>query len=1660
AAITAGNLVFSPALNGNGANYANFSFSVQDSAGAFDTVPNSVTINVTAVNDAPVAVADTAPTLVTESGVNPGNTAFAGTPSTTGNVLSNDTDVDTGDTKTVNSVNGLTTNVGTPINGTYGSISIAADGTYTYTLNNSLATTQALAQGQAVTEVFNYTLKDTANAVSNSTTLTINISGTNDAPVAVVDNASVVEAGVNPGNTAFAGTATASGNVLTNDTDVDTGDTKAVSAVNGLAANVGAASVAGTYGSITIAANGVYTYTLNNSLAATQALDQGQVVTDVFNYTVIDANGATSSVNINVSVTGTNDAPIAVTDTYSMAEDSAAITLTPLTGDTDPDGTTPSILSINGTTLTPGTAQTIAVPNGVVNVSSAGIISFTPALNFNGTVSFPYVITDGSATATANQTITVTAVNDAPIAIGSSNTGLEDAVSIPVVVQGTDVDGTIASFSLSSLPTNGALYLDAAMTILVVTGTDIAATGNSLTLYFKPQADFNTQVGLPPATQTDVPLSFNFTAKDNNGAVSNVATETITITPVNDGPPVAVNDAFQALVGQTITFTRAQLMANDTLLDNAAITATGTLPTGLTYNAATQTYTYAPTAVGTGSFTYTLTDQDGQTSAATVNLQAFNSRDDLATVYESALPNGTGGGSTVATGNLFANDAGLSGNITNVAGVTTVVGGNITVTNTYGTLVVNVSSGAYTYTLNANVDNDSAAGANDLNLLQTFNYVRGASGNANLQITIMDDVPVAQNNIVEIPQVGTLTNYNLVLMLDVSGSMIAANAGGEVRIVDVNGNVTITTRLAAAKLAMIDMVNKYFDESSSVTVKVGYFSATATAGTELLTTKAAAIAAINAIPATGGGTNYEDGLYKIQDMFGTVDSAKQNVAYFISDGVPTAQVGTGNGINAPATETNGTTNPVSYAQFLANNPSVNSYAIGIGGGISNTVPLDSIHNIDADASNLKDPAILVNDLNGLSAALTATVPQAFGGNVGTGGSNPFVKIGADGGFVQYIDLLLDSNDAGTVPDTIVRFTFNGTNQVSYDNFYLTGTHTTVNIAGNAVTFNAALGFTKGTLVFNFSTGDYSYYTQGAAVSGDQFDIGFSIKDNDGDIASAIETIKIINGKPVANDDRDTLLPKNTFLDGNVISAISTDGASQSVSVFSVGAGTDNALDNAKITSIFFNGATFNLNTPSSGTLGGGTYTINAAKELTWTKTGDPTNTLVFHSDGYYKYTPPASQTAAPAQGAQQIVSFNNAPVAATGVTLQGVTRTGNVNAPNGTIDYSSTGVGVTGGLANNRVDNLETLIINFNSTTHPQGVQNVSLNINTGSNLAAGSAIAVSVYDILGNLLGQVAITTENVVALPSNWSNIGSIRIEPNSNAQVMIDDVRFNSVLLNTTASNIPDTVIGYTLTDDQGDTSSANLILHIVTNVIQGSATDNTITGTNANDAIEGFAGNDIINGGAGSDIIKGGVGDDTINGGADDDQLYGGDGNDTIYGGTGNDLILGDVGDDQLYGDDGNDKIYGGAGNDIIDGGNGNDVISGGAGNDILAGGAGTDVFKWELADKGIKGAPASDTVTDFNVAPVASGGDALDLRDLLTGENHAVGVGNLASYLHFEKVGSDTIIHVSSNGEYAAGFNAAKDVQTITLTNVDLVTGFANDQAVIQDLLTNNKLIVD
>ncbi len=156
-------------------------------------------------------------------------------------------------------------------------------------------------------------------------TLTVTIQGANDNPIGVNDTATATEAGgVANGTAGSNGT----GNVLTNDTDVDSagnGETKAVNgvaagAVGAAAGNVGVA-VNGTYGSVSIASDGSYTYTIDNTNATVQALrTSGQTITDLFTYRVVDAGGLTSLATLTVTIQGANDNPIGVNDTATATE--------------------------------------------------------------------------------------------------------------------------------------------------------------------------------------------------------------------------------------------------------------------------------------------------------------------------------------------------------------------------------------------------------------------------------------------------------------------------------------------------------------------------------------------------------------------------------------------------------------------------------------------------------------------------------------------------------------------------------------------------------------------------------------------------------------------------------------------------------------------------------------------------------------------------------------------------------------------------------------------------------------------------------------------------------------------------------------------------------------------------------------------------------------------------------------------------------------------------------------------------------------------------------------------------------------------------------------------------------------------------------------------
>ncbi|KQX02188.1 Ig-like domain-containing protein [Flavobacterium sp. Root420] len=300
---------------------------------------------------------------------------------------------------------------------------------------------------------------------------------------------------------------------------------------------------------------------------------------------MISDGTATATANELITVTAANDAPVAVDDIYTVAED-ATVTLNPLALDTDLDGDTLTVTSINGTALT-GSAQTITVPNGTVNISAVGVITFTPNANYNSAtaISIPYVISDGTATATANELITVTAVNDAPVAVDDIYTVAEDAtVTLNPLALDTDLDGD----TLTVTSINGTALTGSAQTITVPNGTvNISAVG---VITFTPNANYNS------ATAISIPYVIS------DGTATGTANELITVTAVNDAP-VAVDDIYTVAEDATVTLNP---LALDTDLDGDILTVTSINGTALTGSAQTITVSNGIVNISaTGVITFT-----------------------------------------------------------------------------------------------------------------------------------------------------------------------------------------------------------------------------------------------------------------------------------------------------------------------------------------------------------------------------------------------------------------------------------------------------------------------------------------------------------------------------------------------------------------------------------------------------------------------------------------------------------------------------------------------------------------------------------------------------------------------------------------------------------------------------------------------------------------------------------------------------------------------------------------------------------------------------------------------------------------------------------------------------------------------------------------------
>ncbi len=559
-------LKFEPALNASGVPYTTFKFMVYDGT-AYSVASNTMTINVSD-NTAPTS----ADKLVsTNEDV---DYLFDGTEF-------NFTDVDVADALNHIQITAL------PAKGT---LYLDANDNNSYddgeaiTVNSTIATADLAIIGYLPAEnengspysTFQFKVNDGIDYSVLAYTVTINVTATNDNPAAVNDSESITE------NTVSKTSAVA---LLTNDSDVD-GDAITVSEVEG---EVNAdTDVIGSYGTLNWSTDGTYVYTLDNSNSTVNALNVGDDVTDSFNYTISDGNGGTSSAQLIVTISGANDAPVADVETVTVPEGDA-VTINLADGDTDADGTIDL-----GSMVMSSTSHGTLVDNG------DGTVTYTHDGSETNSDSFTYTIkdNDGAVSNEVTVDITVTAVNDAPVARNDVATMNEGTVLNGNSLLANDSDPDGDNLVINTQPVSGPSH-----------GT---VTINSDGTYV-----YNPEDGYVGGD------AFVYEVCDTNGACTQATVSiTISMTDVNESP-IAVDDDFETVVDGIIS---GNVLTNDLDPDGDELQVTTTPLIDVTHGVLTLfadgTFEYIPNEgwYGDDTFTYQVCDTKDMCSMADVTI--------------------------------------------------------------------------------------------------------------------------------------------------------------------------------------------------------------------------------------------------------------------------------------------------------------------------------------------------------------------------------------------------------------------------------------------------------------------------------------------------------------------------------------------------------------------------------------------------------------------------------------------------------------------------------------------------------------------------------------------------------------------------------------------------------------------------------------------------------------------------------------------------------------------------------------------------------------------------------------------------------------------------------------------------------------------------------
>ena len=304
-------------------------------------------------------------------------------------------------------------------------------------------------------------------------------------------------------------------------------------------------------------------------------------------------NGGTTAfssraVEARLPVNAVNDVPVAVADAYTLSEDTTLVGTSVLANDTDVD---------DGDVLS---AVLVAdVGHGTLALGADGSFTYTPDANYNGADSFTYRASDGTAQSdVATVSLTVSAVNDAPVGVADSYATSEDApltVAVPgVLANDTDAEADSLVAALVAGPAHGTLTLN-------------------------PDGSFS----YTPSANYNGADSFTYRASDGT-AQSDVTTVALTVSAVNDAP-VGVADSYATSEDVALIVGAVDgVLANDADIDGDLLTVV--LVTGPAHGSLTLSpdgsfsYTSEANWSGADSFTYRASDGTAQSDVTTVAL--------------------------------------------------------------------------------------------------------------------------------------------------------------------------------------------------------------------------------------------------------------------------------------------------------------------------------------------------------------------------------------------------------------------------------------------------------------------------------------------------------------------------------------------------------------------------------------------------------------------------------------------------------------------------------------------------------------------------------------------------------------------------------------------------------------------------------------------------------------------------------------------------------------------------------------------------------------------------------------------------------------------------------------------------------------------------------